>query len=336
MMPLPCLQRDGTKPKFSADICLKRVTQDNTMDRFNGTVAVWFGMHHHGHDSRDWNNIREFGGPYHPLLGYYRSDDPEVLRTHLHWMRRAGIDMIVYDMCPCEEAKPALTDLSRDRSLHLLADELSNQRNESRKLSLCVWIEKYADDPTVEEYQCVMDYVRAHFSDKDWYYRYNGKPLIVTYLNGVNRAVGQIERDNRYFELRRVRPYYCDVWSYVEEYPQLIRTDWISVSPGHDAYMELAYQAKYLRKEPSPDFQAIRNQCRPVDREDGNAYRRQLEWAMQNNPDIIFVSGWNDWQYCLQIEPAVEYGRQYLDLTAQLTVRWDETAPYREDVCQLP
>jgi hypothetical protein len=64
--------------------------------RYSGTVAIWHSSHY-ADDPRDWRNNEEFGGPYHPLLGYYRSDDPEVLDKHLDWMRRAGVDAIVYD-----------------------------------------------------------------------------------------------------------------------------------------------------------------------------------------------------------------------------------------------
>ena len=48
------------------------------------------------------------------------------------------------------------------------------------------------------------------------------------------------------------------------------------------------------------------------------------------NPDVLFVSGWNDWAYCLQIEPAVEYGFQYVDLLARLLGRETETLSYRQ------
>ena len=47
------------------------------------------------------------------------------------------------------------------------------------------------------------------------------------------------------------------------------------------------------------------------------------------NP-IHLHSGWNDWQYANQIEPAVEYGCQYVDLAASLLGRAAETAPYRD------
>jgi len=50
----------------------------------------------------------------------------------------------------------------------------------------------------------------------------------------------------------------------------------------------------------------------------------------QANPEIIFISSWNDWQYGNQIEPAVEYGCKYLDLTAEILGRWRETRPYRQ------
>ena len=49
----------------------------------------------------------------------------------------------------------------------------------------------------------------------------------------------------------------------------------------------------------------------------------------QGDPEIIFISGWNDWQYGCQIEPAVEYGFKYVDLAAQVLGREAETAPYR-------
>ena len=52
--------------------------------------------------------------------------------------------------------------------------------------------------------------------------------------------------------------------------------------------------------------------------------------ARQVNPEIIILSGWNDWQYANQIEPAVEYRFQYVDLAARLLGRAAETQSYRD------
>jgi hypothetical protein len=83
--------------------------------------------------------------------------------------------------------------------------------------------------------------------------------------------------------------------------------------------------------EASADLEAIRQDSQRQDRENGVYYQKQLRWAKKHDPDIIFVSAWNDWQYGNHIEPAVEYQFQYLDLTAKVLGRWKETEAYRKD-----
>ncbi|MCX6993807.1 MAG: hypothetical protein NT011_11795 [Kiritimatiellaeota bacterium] len=311
---------------------MKDEQQPNAQGRYNGVVAVWFTSHYPLHN-RDWRNIQEFAGEYHPLAGYYDSQDPAVLHQQLHWMRRAGIDLIIYD-CFSTSKETMLDELPKDTTLHLLLKELAHQQGESRKLKLCMWLERYVDNPSVEHYRFALNYIRTHMAEQDYYYRYKGRPLVVPFLNGLpdaNRAIEVIEFENTYFELHRIRPFYTDVWSYIEKYPQTLRKDWMSVCPGMDPYMEMAYQAKYMEKISSPDYEKIRqdNAQYRVERENGAYYQRQLLRAKQANPDIIFVSGWNDWQYGNHIEPAVEYEFQYVDLTAKILGRWEETKPYR-------
>jgi hypothetical protein len=303
--------------------------QEAQVTRFEGTVAVWFSAHFQA-TRRDWNLIEEFKGPYHPLLGYYKSDDPAVLRQQLRWMRRAGIDAIVYDCYGFAEWN--LTDIEHDRALALLAEELAHQEDEPRKLKLIIWLEKYVTNPTLEQYCYALDYVRRNLAEKDFYFRYAGRPLMVTYHNGQNDAIDEVEWENDYFTLRRIRPYYSDLWSYVQHYPQRLNREWMVASPGFDPYLENAYLAKYYRKEPNPDYDKIRQDCRKwaADREEGEFFKKQLLRVRYGKPGIVFLSGWNDWQYALQIEPAVEYGFQYVDMAARLLGRQAETAPYRE------
>lgn len=301
-----------------------------TMTRFDGAVAVWFTSHYPLHD-RDWKNIQEFDGEYHPLAGYYDPEDPAVLRRQLSEMRRAGIDLIIYD-CFSTSRETLLNELPGDKTLKLLLSELANQEGESRKLKLAMWLERYADDPSVEDYRFALDYIKEHMAGQDYYYRYNGRPLVVTYLNGrpgETRALDQIEVENSFFTLRRIRPYGSDVWSYIENYPQMLRKGWMSVCPGYNSYLENAYQAKYMEKQDPPDLDKIRKRALKADRESGEFYKRQLLLAKRANPDIIFVSGWNDWQYGNHIEPAVEYQFQYVDQTARVLGRWEETESYR-------
>jgi hypothetical protein len=303
-------------------------TAEAQASRYEGTVAVWFTSHYQI-DSRDWDNIEEFDGPHHPLVGYYKSDDAGVLRQQLQWMRRAGIDAIVYDVF--SSGKWDLSDLPKDRTLALLAEELDQQEDEERKLHLIIWLEKYLGNPSLDQYRYALDYVREHMAERDSYFRYAGRPLVVTYHNGRNEAIDQIEWENEYFALYRIRPYYSDVWCYVDHYPQRLSREWMVASPGFDPYLEHAYVAKHVRGEAEPDLDEIYRASRKgaAEREGGAYFEKQLLRARYGNPDIIFISGWNDWQYANQIEPAVEYGFQYVDQAARLLGREAETAAYR-------
>ena len=298
--------------------------------RFDGTVALWYSSHSRV-DSRDWDLIEEFQGPHHPLLGYYKSDDPEVLRTQLRWMRRAGVDVIVYDVYGC--GKLSIADLPNDRALALLVDELSHQEHEPRKLQLIIWLEAWNSNPSAEQYRFGLDYVRDHLADRDFCYGYNGLPLVVTYLNNDNEAINEIEWETRDLALRRIRPYNSDVWSYLQQYPQRLNRQWMPVSPGFDPFLENMYIAKYVNREPHSDRERIYRESRQsaAERDEGRLFEKQLLRAREGDPEIIFISGWNDWQYACQIEPAVEYGFQYVDMAARILGREAETAPYRDD-----
>jgi Glycosyltransferase WbsX len=52
---------------------------------------------------------------------------------------------------------------------------------------------------------------------------------------------------------------------------------------------------------------------------DGVAYlAKELKWALDNQPDLIFLSSWNDWAFGNTIEPSDEYGFQCLDLIHEM------------------
>ena len=87
--------------------------------RYDGTVAIWYGSHFENTGRHDWEPIKEWNGPFHPVLGEYKTDDRKVVRRHLRWLRRAGVDVIVYDTC---RIQPELTllDLPKQKTLQLL------------------------------------------------------------------------------------------------------------------------------------------------------------------------------------------------------------------------
>ena len=99
-----------------------------------------------------------------------------------------------------------------------------------------------------------------------------------------------------------------------------------------DSYLEDAHISRHVKHETSPPLEVIRAKAQRMPRQNGETYVQQLQLAEQNDPEIIFVSGWNDWQYGCQIEPALEYRFFYLDLTSKVLGRWTETGSFRDEV----
>jgi hypothetical protein len=105
----------------------------------------------------------------------------------------------------------------------------------------------------------------------------------------------------------------------------------MTANPGIDTYLEEAFIAKIVNKKPI-DEKTIREHGKVAieQRADGKYFEKQLLQVREANPKLIFISGWNDWACCLQIEPAKEYEFKYVDLAARLLGREAETKPYRE------
>jgi hypothetical protein len=297
--------------------------------RYDGTVAICYFSHFEDTAIHDWVPIKEWNGPYHPLLGDYKTDDRKIVRQHLQWLRRAGVDVIVYDVA---RIQPELTllELPKQKTLQLLVEELSHQEKETRQLKLVVWMEKWNSNPSAEQYKFGFDYIRKNLANRDFYYRMDGKPLVLTYLNGPAPALDKIDQEYKpFFSLRRVSPSPdTPGWKYFGPFGD---KECMTVNPGANGFMEEAFINGVINKQPI-DVKALRQRGKAAieQRADGKYFENQLLRARQVDPKVILISGWNDWAWCLQIEPAKEYGFKYVDMAARLLGREAETLPYRQ------
>jgi hypothetical protein len=296
---------------------------------FQGAVAVWYGSHLETTGIHDWVPIKKWNGPFHPLLGNYRTGNRKVLRQHLKWMRRAGIDVIFYDAVRVEPEQN-LFGLPKQKTLKLLMEELSHQEQESRKLKLVVWLERWNSNPSAEEYRFALDFIQKNLAAKDYYFQFEGKPLVVRYFNAPAPDFSLIDQQyQQFFTLRRITPEEgTKDWTY---FGPLGSEEEMTINPGADGYLEGAFIKEHVEGK-SVDTAALRKHGETAgdNRADGKTFENQLLKARQVDPKLIFISGWNDWAWCLQIEPAKEYEFKYLDISARLLGRTSETAPYRK------
>lgn len=66
---------------------------------------------------------------------------------------------------------------------------------------------------------------------------------------------------------------------------------------------------------PGYDDTKIRSPGLKVDRQNGKVYSVLWQEAIKAKPDWVLITSWNEWHEGSEIEPSLEYGNQYLQMT---------------------
>ena len=93
-------------------------------------------------------------------------------------------------------------------------------------------------------------------------------------------------------------------------------------------YLSSASRAKGMGKLfaatvlPGYDDRFVRQPGIAQDRQNGRYYRAYWDAAIDSDPQWILITSFNEWHEGSEIEPSVELGDQYLQLTRELAERW--------------
>lgn len=75
--------------------------------------------------------------------------------------------------------------------------------------------------------------------------------------------------------------------------------------------------------QPGYDDHLIPGRANPIlDRDNGALYRATFDAAINCNPDWIFLTSWNEWWEHTHIEPSVNHGNKYLQITREYANAW--------------
>ena len=289
------------------------------------------------------NGQRDIASVYYPLIEPYDSADMSVVRYHMLTALAAKIDGFFIDwygmpsdedklfgpllemaeqygfkMCICFEDKAMF---GYNYSVRYRYEAVSNAIQNMNYL-----LEQYAVSPAYLHidgvpvvinfnWQEPMDSVRPHahgFSSQEW-------KEILTEVRKKHAV---------YF----VHDYHCHI---KEEYWDVCDNvyPWLSVSG--ECLDEFYNQANSNKAEGKIDF--ISTLVHPgfdntgvwgwgegpviIPREDGAFYGRSWERALNNNVRFLQIATWNDFGEGATIEPAKEYGNQYLEITEAYAAR---------------
>jgi len=259
-----------------------------------------------------WGEIK-IGGTYwwnEPLFGYYRTTDDWVLRKHAQMLADAGVDVVFFD---CTNG-----NLTWKSSYTELLKVWEQARKDGVKTPQIVFILNFGPTATsLEEIKELYNDLYQPGLYKDLWFMLNGKPLIMAYPDMLSDVQGNSDetqlRQNikDFFSFRPGQPDYVsgpsrnDQWGWLEDYPQ--HGYGLKVGGGYEeATVGVSQNACAATGGHCSAFNRPDSYGRSYTYANGqnsdtsayvHGYNFQEQWsqAFQLDPDLVFVTGWNEW-----------------------------------------
>lgn len=232
-----------------------------------------------------------------PLFGYYRTTDPWVLRKHAEMLADAGVDVIVFDCTNKSLTWKESYDILCQTWQQAMRDGVNTP-----KIAFFLPFGPY-DNSLISIEKIYKDiYEPGRYKDL-WFYWQN-KPLIIAYPDNIPEPI------KSFFTFRPGQPgYRCgpqrkDDWSWLEVYPQHGYVEYapgkyemVSVGVAQNATDDLVPAAMNDKDQVyGRSYTKVKGfDKRPDAVLYGLNFQEQWDRALELDPKLVFVTGWNEW-----------------------------------------
>jgi len=255
-----------------------------------------------------------------PLYGYYTEMDDYVLRNHAELLADAGIDFVLFDATNGNYTWEA-------EYLNLLK-VWAQAREEGVKTPQIAFMLPFGSGGSssannADDLQQIYKAIYKNNKYQDLWFYLDGKPMVMGTASGLDlNDPFQAEIAN-FFTFREGQPSYWlgdmsnDYWGWLHVYPQALykRADGSVEMTTVGVAMNANYKTRQLdamnsgfnmgrgyseQKDFSYSF-TYRGETITCNSSMENAYyyginfQEQWDYAISQNPDIVFVTGWNEW-----------------------------------------
>ena len=253
-----------------------------------------------------------------PVLGRYSSDDRGVMRQHVAWAKRAGIDGFIVSW----KSTPVL-----NRRLERLAEVAGAEH--FKLLVIYQGLDFYREPLPAWRIAHDLDWFRTHMAERTAFRAFR-KPVVIwsgtwRFSRSDVAAVTRGRRDGLLIlaSERNVEGY--------RRLAGLVDGDayyWGSVNPR--TYPDQAGKLQALGRavhsaggiwipSAAPGFDArLVGGTSVVARQGGDTLREQLDAAASSDPDALGLISWNEFSENTHVEPSVRHGFRYLDVVADV------------------
>jgi len=218
-----------------------------------------------------------------PLFGYYRSDDESVIRKHAQMLADAGVDVLFFDVTN------ALTYDDTCRTLCRVFTEMRSRGEHTPQIAFLA----------NTKHEKVVDHLMKTFYSANLYpdlwFRWKGKPLLLTPGDGLPAGT------NDFFSIRHSWAWSTsngwfgdgrDKWPWLDHTPQNFgwhespkQAEELSVAVAEHPISNIG-RSFHDGSEPPPE---------QAKSELGLYFNEQWTRALQVDPELVFVTGWNEW-----------------------------------------
>lgn len=247
-----------------------------------------------------WGNIGQSNHWDEPLYGYYTTVDKWVLRRHAELLADAGVDVIIFD-------NTNGTQTWRSSYITLL-ETFAEARADGVKTPQIAFLLPFSagENTNIQLENLYLDIYRDSRYQELWFY-WKGKPLIMAYPDALDRNDPLQGEIYDFFTFRPGQPSYTkgsehkNQWGWLSIYPQQVYKNkdgtpeqmTVGVAQNHSAELGLTAmngENIFGRTYTSEGYDT---------REDavlwGANLAEQFEYALEVDPEFIFITGWNEW-----------------------------------------
>ncbi len=312
-----------------------KITNPQAMSHTRGSRLVlahyfaWF-------DGNGWDacNISAGDKPLHP----YHSDDPAAIARHARMAYEIGLNgFTVHWFAPGDRTDRNFTTL--------LTQSEGTDFASTVVFSHHIWHGRPHDIPGA------LRYITTQHGPHPNFLRLDGKPVI--FFTDVYRTPAPGQTPQQYWASVRdqVDPQRQTVWiaegldaSYLNVFDGLYVFKVSHAAYPHDyrknaiwgnrvrQWEQKTGQSKLWIATISPGWDDLRSGCKPdvridntshrLDRDNGAIYEANFTAALEGNPNWLIVASFNEWVEGTYIEPSVQYGDQYMQMTKAFVRRF--------------
>lgn len=243
-----------------------------------------------------------------PLFGYYLDTDRWVLYKHAEMLADAGVDMIMFD---CTNGS-----FTWKESYMALAEVFTEARKNGIRTPQIAFMMAFG--PTEGSREAIKEIYQDLYKPglyQDLWFYWKGKPLIMAYpesfieVEGDEEASGLHREIREFFTFRPGQPVYNmgpqrpDHWGWLEIAPQ---HGFVKTESGGFEQVTVGVSQNWSKERGLTAMNAPGSFGRSYTNRNGHSqdpeavnyglnFQEQWERALEIDPELVFITGWNEW-----------------------------------------